>query len=308
MIKFSKEEYYGDLLSPKWDKKRREIYKRDDYRCINCGASNKELHCHHRFYFFDERIKPWAYDDECLITLCSDCHEKVHKYRKDNNISQGVKSEFKEVLHRGRMLLRQSYRVMTFDDFVFSDGRYKGNTLREVYEKDSGYFKWFIVFEAVPVAPEVMSVFFNMINSSNGIGRRGVRVEYAQVYRGLIRAFDRINSVCALKLLPFLLFEMNDSNVISFDLDLIRKFNSQFSNSFNERTVRNSMTELVKSGIAHKIQNGKYMIDANYCWIGDTAERLMFIKNIESWKANGLFKSGKDDRVFDVSIKSVILK
>lgn len=36
-----------------------------------------ELHVHHKYYVLGR--KPWEYPDEALITLCSDCHEKLHK-------------------------------------------------------------------------------------------------------------------------------------------------------------------------------------------------------------------------------------
>ena len=35
-----------------------------------------ELHVHHKYYILGR--KPWEYPNDCLITLCSDCHEKLH--------------------------------------------------------------------------------------------------------------------------------------------------------------------------------------------------------------------------------------
>ena len=35
------------------------------------------LHIHHRYYIEDRC--PWEYDDDALITLCSDCHSETHK-------------------------------------------------------------------------------------------------------------------------------------------------------------------------------------------------------------------------------------
>lgn len=109
-----------------------------------------------------------------------------------------------------------------------------------------------------------------------------------QVYEGLLEAFKVVNSICAMKLLPYLVFNMNDSNVIYFDNLLIKKFNARFESPFNERTIRNAMSELVKAGIAHRIQNGRYLIDAKYFWAGNSKSRLEFIKNMEEWNMAGL--------------------
>lgn len=42
------------------------------YRALNFAT----LHVHHKYYIEDRN--PWEYDDDALITLCSDCHAKVH--------------------------------------------------------------------------------------------------------------------------------------------------------------------------------------------------------------------------------------
>lgn len=38
-----------------------------------------ELHVHHKYYIIGR--KPWEYPNDALITLCSDCHEKLHKLK-----------------------------------------------------------------------------------------------------------------------------------------------------------------------------------------------------------------------------------
>ena len=42
------------------------------YRAMNFAT----LHVHHRYYIEDRC--PWEYDDDALITLCSDCHSETH--------------------------------------------------------------------------------------------------------------------------------------------------------------------------------------------------------------------------------------
>ena len=65
--------YYDYLHSEEWQQKRRQRLKIDGYRCQLCG-SGMNLRVHHITYehiHTDEEI-----DD--LVTLCNDCHEKVH--------------------------------------------------------------------------------------------------------------------------------------------------------------------------------------------------------------------------------------
>ena len=57
-----------------WDELRERVYKRDEYRCQNCGISNVKLHCHH----IVPLNKGGTNNLSNLITLCEDCHAKVH--------------------------------------------------------------------------------------------------------------------------------------------------------------------------------------------------------------------------------------
>src|SRR5260370_4869913 len=73
--------HYQPLLRrDEWLGHRREILKRDGYRCRGCGrdqvdAVDHELHVHHRYYV--QGKLPWEYPDEALITLCKQCHAWV---------------------------------------------------------------------------------------------------------------------------------------------------------------------------------------------------------------------------------------
>lgn len=68
---------YSELLKdPRWQKKRLEIFQRDDWKCINCKCADKELHVHHVYY--DGKLLPWEYPDRAYLTLCSSCHEEEH--------------------------------------------------------------------------------------------------------------------------------------------------------------------------------------------------------------------------------------
>jgi len=77
---------YGELLrTAQWLEKRKQILKRDGYRCRNCGSSYG-LEVHHRQYHLTRRTgdfrKPWHYNASNLITLCARCHQVGHaKYK-----------------------------------------------------------------------------------------------------------------------------------------------------------------------------------------------------------------------------------
>lgn len=73
--------YFQKLKDPRWQKKRLEILQRDDFKCKNCNADDKELHVHHNYYTYG--LELWEYDDECYDTLCYDCHYKITEITKE---------------------------------------------------------------------------------------------------------------------------------------------------------------------------------------------------------------------------------
>lgn len=106
---------YQELLCTKeWRDFRKVILKRDNHQCQKChrkgnflawemkkdgitiyvrqsdeierkflsddliySSKHIELHVHHKYYINDHY--PWQYEDEALITVCMECHEKIHK-------------------------------------------------------------------------------------------------------------------------------------------------------------------------------------------------------------------------------------
>jgi Pyruvate/2-oxoacid:ferredoxin oxidoreductase delta subunit len=56
-----------------WKILKRQIHRRDRYRCRMCNLNNVQLHIHHRTYatYAEERL-------EDLLTLCRGCHEYFH--------------------------------------------------------------------------------------------------------------------------------------------------------------------------------------------------------------------------------------
>jgi hypothetical protein len=64
---------YADLLrDPRWQKRRLEIFERDQWTCQVCGATDRELQVHHLRY--RKGRLPWDHPDEDLQTLCRPCH------------------------------------------------------------------------------------------------------------------------------------------------------------------------------------------------------------------------------------------
>ena len=53
---------------------RQQILRRDGWRCQSCGTMSN-LEVHHRQF----RSHSGADVEENLITLCSDCHARVHR-------------------------------------------------------------------------------------------------------------------------------------------------------------------------------------------------------------------------------------
>jgi hypothetical protein len=80
---------YSDLLkSPKWQKKRLEIMKRDKFRCKLCGDTEISLQVHHKEYINGNA--PWEYENSQLVTLCEHCHNEVTKIQKDGYSFDGI--------------------------------------------------------------------------------------------------------------------------------------------------------------------------------------------------------------------------
>jgi glutaredoxin len=75
--------YSEKLKDPRWQKKRLEIFQRDDFKCVYCGDDKNTLHIHHLQY--DRSHKdPWDYENEKMITLCEYCHQLEFNNRNHN--------------------------------------------------------------------------------------------------------------------------------------------------------------------------------------------------------------------------------
>ncbi len=67
-------DYSEQLKDKRWLTRRVDILRRDGYRCYLCGYFGPKVSVHHRRY----TGMAWEAPDEDLITLCKDCHSKLH--------------------------------------------------------------------------------------------------------------------------------------------------------------------------------------------------------------------------------------
>jgi hypothetical protein len=62
--------YSDKLRDPRWQKKRLEIFQRDNFTCLACRSKDDTLCVHHLKYVNE----PWDCPNEFLETLCESCH------------------------------------------------------------------------------------------------------------------------------------------------------------------------------------------------------------------------------------------
>lgn len=68
--------YYRDeyLKSDAWKRERYVVLKRDNWRCVNCGAPATQVH-HKRYLKKNIGKEPI----EWLVSICKNCHESLHR-------------------------------------------------------------------------------------------------------------------------------------------------------------------------------------------------------------------------------------
>lgn len=67
-----KKTYAERLRHPRWQRRRLEVMGRDNFRCVECGDEETELHVHHKTYVWGR--EPWDYPLDNFATLCARCH------------------------------------------------------------------------------------------------------------------------------------------------------------------------------------------------------------------------------------------
>lgn len=80
-IQRERKTYSEKLRDPRWQRKRLQVFQRDGFCCVFCGAADSELQVHHKVY--RRGAQPWEYDDGDLVTLCRDCHDQVTSMKSE---------------------------------------------------------------------------------------------------------------------------------------------------------------------------------------------------------------------------------
>lgn len=65
--------YAEKLKDPRWQRKRLQIFERDEWRCCSCFRKDANLQVHHLIY---AKRDPWDYPDYAYQTLCEFCHKE----------------------------------------------------------------------------------------------------------------------------------------------------------------------------------------------------------------------------------------
>lgn len=69
--------YSEKLQDPRWQRKRLEVFSRDDFKCCLCQDDKTTLHVHHEEY----NGEPWEAPIDRLKTLCAECHFSVELWK-----------------------------------------------------------------------------------------------------------------------------------------------------------------------------------------------------------------------------------
>lgn len=69
----SDSDYAEKLRDPRWQRRRLEIFQRDNWTCQLCSRADLELHVHHLYRTTEN---PWEEPDLHLLTVCRLCHEQ----------------------------------------------------------------------------------------------------------------------------------------------------------------------------------------------------------------------------------------
>lgn len=87
-------DFLDSYRSTLWQEKKNKILTRDNYTCAICGKHGDEhtlMHVHHLTYKNCKNHHAWDCPDEDLVTLCEDCHAKVHSGEPYKSTSKNYK-------------------------------------------------------------------------------------------------------------------------------------------------------------------------------------------------------------------------
>lgn len=105
-------EYQKKLADPRWQKKRLEIFNRDNWTCQHCKDTTTQLEIHHTDYWPGK--EPWEYPGDMLITVCRNCHQvEQARFKYENDLITALRAKGFHAMEIGAM----SQMVHMFDHF-----------------------------------------------------------------------------------------------------------------------------------------------------------------------------------------------
>lgn len=123
--------YSEKLKDPRWQKKRLEIFNRDEFKCVLCGDDKSSLHIHHTYY--KNGVDIWDYPDDSLLTYCEFCHKIVEYLKKENSVLIPIKfKKFRVGSEKVTILCivknidtdKHELVIVSLQDFKIIDGLY----------------------------------------------------------------------------------------------------------------------------------------------------------------------------------------
>jgi len=136
--------YSEKLKDPRWQKKRLEIFKHDDFMCCFCGDNESTLSIHHLIY--EENKEPWESPDENLITLCENCHQAEFEVRKDIEV---------------QLLKTLKFKRYKWDDLVDINAGFRDLKMH-VPEVNASIIKW--IFQNKELCQELVNRYFDYLS------------------------------------------------------------------------------------------------------------------------------------------------
>lgn len=114
--------YQEQLKNPQWQKKRLEIFQRDNFTCQICLDTEETLQVHHKSY--DAGKKAWEYGNDRLVTLCETCHSELTIHIKKHGVEEGFGLlKYRNgnlvtvvIYTNGNVLIKQNERWVAFSE------------------------------------------------------------------------------------------------------------------------------------------------------------------------------------------------
>ncbi len=117
--------YSEQLKTKEWLKKRLIILERDKFCCTKSGSKSK-LQVHHKKYI-DGRMC-WDYPNNLLITVCSDCHQEIHKTTKIKIVKDKFKKKSTKPIKETKKQLKLKKLYPNMYNYYFNLKNKKNNS------------------------------------------------------------------------------------------------------------------------------------------------------------------------------------